>query len=865
MSTDLNVSTHINEFCGLLRTSFLPWACQGQLFTGSLKGQTKNMQCEHGTILASFVERLLKAHSVDDQVDVRSSITLTILDFLHTNKTRIIPYSVLYLLHGLARGLGDQNIPCMNTSELKLLLDLATGTAYAEIARDVFQSCCLNLSLLTSGATSDLDAGSGTEELDLRLKVLTQRVEQIRLRTHTDHVITASRWHSIENYLEELHASRHTCITGDGLYPACRGLIKLLDTSDTESINPDHLYEVLESIWTEMEIQDYSKNILLLLPGLVLHPTCVASSLPNEALAGLISSYMFQLHEFSSGKIYLLSPLMKALRVALLAVPTSASKLAVADLIVKTANKPPSSRLEFQLEAAIVHLLPQSQDGARSYTDYYGEYEEEGYAAFFDLVNRLPAIDDELAREVYDQLMSPWAEQTPPVPVVNKLKTTIQPQIMLILQEQLFSTMTPPQTQYHMDILHRILAIEPLPRYRLLIEWMIARTIIRHPGASGDILVRLSTMDHHSNPKYLSSLAKIALMIACLDDSAEDFVDRLACRLVALSSSSKIIIRHEAQWSFPILWDVSKTRKMTSITNNIACQALNEYIRSLQGYSTPPLERQLGFLDPVTGHTIANLLQGKYLGIEPAISEIVSVADFEKLLESDRTNVHLPQILPSGCLPLGQASRDRVEKTDVLPAQATQEESKASARTVAVAALQTKGTAYLLADSTKNEETERPTDLIVVASLVDNAYNLGGLSRISEIFGASGLYMARPKAVLANKDFISVAVASQNHLPIHELSVDNLQAFLTEKKLQGYSVVGVEQTNRSVLLGSDAAKLPAKTLLVMGAEKEGIPAMVLGECDVLIEIPQRGVTRSMNVQTAAGVVLYEYSRQHRVR
>jgi tRNA guanosine-2'-O-methyltransferase len=149
-----------------------------------------------------------------------------------------------------------------------------------------------------------------------------------------------------------------------------------------------------------------------------------------------------------------------------------------------------------------------------------------------------------------------------------------------------------------------------------------------------------------------------------------------------------------------------------------------------------------------------------------------------------------------------------------------------------------------------------------VGSLVDNAYNLGGLSRISEIFGAEAMYIQSPQSVLGNKDFISVAVASQNHLPIHDLHSDDLSQLLTEKKMQGYTVVGVEQTDRSVLLGSEQCKLPEKTLLVMGREKEGVPANVLGECDMLVEIPQRGVTRSMNVQTACGVVLFEYARQH---
>jgi tRNA guanosine-2'-O-methyltransferase len=66
------------------------------------------------------------------------------------------------------------------------------------------------------------------------------------------------------------------------------------------------------------------------------------------------------------------------------------------------------------------------------------------------------------------------------------------------------------------------------------------------------------------------------------------------------------------------------------------------------------------------------------------------------------------------------------------------------------------------------------------------------------------------------------------------------------------------------MLGSAECILPEKCILVMGSEKEGIPALILSECDVLIEIPQVGITRSLNVQTAAGIVLCEYAKQHKL-
>ncbi|KAG9993656.1 hypothetical protein KCU80_g24860, partial [Aureobasidium melanogenum] len=186
-------------------------------------------------------------------------------------------------------------------------------------------------------------------------------------------------------------------------------------------------------------------------------------------------------------------------------------------------------------------------------------------------------------------------------------------------------------------------------------------------------------------------------MIACQDNCSRDFAARVAYRLVALASSAKIIIRHEAQWSFPILWDYAESRGWTEIQSNPACAALNEYIRSLERFSEPPPARELERLDPSADNTLTNLLQGKYLRVEPPGEESIVTGDFERLWEKDTTTKSTSEALPLGPHPSTPV------QNGTLPAQATQEQSKESARTEAFAALQTKGTAYLSADLSSSD------------------------------------------------------------------------------------------------------------------------------------------------------------------
>jgi tRNA guanosine-2'-O-methyltransferase len=865
MSTDIKLFSHAEEFATLLQKSFLPWATQGPLFTGSVQGKTRDMRCAHGTRLANFLGRLLQAHLSRDDTYSRRCIVTAVLTYLDTNKNKIVPVAVIYLLQGLVKGLQGESTACMEGEALELIFSMSRITGYPEVARDAMLVQCYKLSQLVSQDAETYEE-HGTERLtasDAKLEVLSKQIEAFKInapsRSETDES-DHTRWQSLDDFLNELDISSHTSVQGAGLMMACESLVSILDKTGVASLDARKLDRACDAIWNEVERQDYPRNVIMFLPSLTLHPGCVSRCLEDESLCDTILEIFTQLQRLMKGRIYLWTPIMKAYRTAMISCPAAVEKFGLEEFVIQTANNLPAARLEFKLEAAAIQLLTEDGDIHRSYSDYYGEYEEIGHAAFFDLVNRLSNIDSSMVSEIYDRLLAPWTKQRPPVPIVTRWKTTTQLQVLLMLSEQRLQIVSANDAEEQLRVLLRVVAIEPLPRYRFLLEWMIARVILNHPSTGELVLDALSSKDHHSNPKYLGTLVKIALMIACQDNCSRDFAARVAYRLVALASSAKIIIRHEAQWSFPILWDYADSRGWTEIQSNLACAALNDYIRSLERFSEPPPARELERLDPSADNTLTNLLQGKYLRVEPPGEKAVVAGDFQRLWDNDTLTKSTSEALPLGTQPSTSTTNS------TLPVQATQEQSKESARTEAFAALQTKGTAYLSTDLSSSDSSSttitRPTSLIVVGSLVDNAYNLGGLSRISEIFGAEAMYIQSPQSVLGNKDFISVAVASQNHLPIHDLHSDNLSAFLTEKKMQGYTVVGVEQTDRSVILGSEQCKLPEKTLLVMGREKEGVPANVLGECDMLVEIPQRGVTRSMNVQTACGVVLFEYARQH---
>ncbi|XP_055026498.2 probable methyltransferase TARBP1 isoform X1 [Misgurnus anguillicaudatus] len=151
------------------------------------------------------------------------------------------------------------------------------------------------------------------------------------------------------------------------------------------------------------------------------------------------------------------------------------------------------------------------------------------------------------------------------------------------------------------------------------------------------------------------------------------------------------------------------------------------------------------------------------------------------------------------------------------------------------------------------------SDLLVVASLIDKPTNLGGLCRTCEIFRAKALVLDSLKHI-NDKQFQALSVSSELWLPLLEVKPVELSDFLQQKKREGYWVIGVEQTSNSQNL--QHYNFPDKSLLLLGNEREGIPANLLQLVDVCVEIPQQGVTRSLNVHVSAALLVWEYTRQH---
>ena len=88
--------------------------------------------------------------------------------------------------------------------------------------------------------------------------------------------------------------------------------------------------------------------------------------------------------------------------------------------------------------------------------------------------------------------------------------------------------------------------------------------------------------------------------------------------------------------------------------------------------------------------------------------------------------------------------------------------------------------------------------------------------------------------------------------------VNSLMKAVDELHMNGIRVLAAEMEGTTPL---PAAELTGPVAIVLGSEDRGINKALLKICDEKVSIPMSGAFESLNVSVAAGIILYEASRQ----
>lgn len=151
---------------------------------------------------------------------------------------------------------------------------------------------------------------------------------------------------------------------------------------------------------------------------------------------------------------------------------------------------------------------------------------------------------------------------------------------------------------------------------------------------------------------------------------------------------------------------------------------------------------------------------------------------------------------------------------------------------------------------------DQEKSLVLMVDQIFDPQNLGALIRSAECFGADAIVWSKNRGVDLTPSVAKASCGASEMLDL--VRVSNLAQTMEEFQKEGFEAI--------VTLLDEKAKdalefsFPAKTLLIVGSEGEGVQPLIQKKADHSIYIPMKGKIGSLNVSNATAVLLALYSK-----
>lgn len=144
---------------------------------------------------------------------------------------------------------------------------------------------------------------------------------------------------------------------------------------------------------------------------------------------------------------------------------------------------------------------------------------------------------------------------------------------------------------------------------------------------------------------------------------------------------------------------------------------------------------------------------------------------------------------------------------------------------------------------------------VLILDQVTDPQNIGTIIRSAVAFNTMALILQDKNSPLESAAMAKASVGTIEHLPISR--VTNLSRAIEKLKDAGFWIVGMDGYAQTTL---DQLDTSGKLAIVMGSEGKGMRRLVEENCDISIRLPMSPLAESLNVATAASIVLYEINK-----
>lgn len=144
---------------------------------------------------------------------------------------------------------------------------------------------------------------------------------------------------------------------------------------------------------------------------------------------------------------------------------------------------------------------------------------------------------------------------------------------------------------------------------------------------------------------------------------------------------------------------------------------------------------------------------------------------------------------------------------------------------------------------------------VLILDQVTDPQNIGAIIRSAVAFNTLALIVQDKNTPAETGAMAKASAGMIEHLPIAR--VTNLSRAIEQLKNAGFWTIGMDGYAQNTVAEMNKS---GKTAIIMGSEGKGMRRLVEESCDATVKLPMNEKVESLNVATAAAIVLYELNK-----
>jgi len=137
--------------------------------------------------------------------------------------------------------------------------------------------------------------------------------------------------------------------------------------------------------------------------------------------------------------------------------------------------------------------------------------------------------------------------------------------------------------------------------------------------------------------------------------------------------------------------------------------------------------------------------------------------------------------------------------------------------------------------------------------------NIQGDFNIGTVIRNANAFLAREVIIYGKRKFMPNGTVGTHHYT-HFKHVKEINE-LNELRSDDFYIIGVDNIPGAEAIDDIQLPTDKHIIFAFGEENSGLTPEMLAICDALVYIKQFGSVRSLNVGSAAGIIMYEYCRR----